>query len=464
MTAVVDDTSDLSIAIRTALGKQTHAPFEIAPAPTEARQVTVEDFYAYMPMHQYIFVPDGQLWPASSVNGRVPPVAMGGNKTMKASDWLDQHRAVEQMTWMPGMPKVISDHLIADGGLIQRAGVASFNLYRAPRHAGGDPAQAGPWLTHVRKVFPAEAEHIISWCAHRVQWPGEKINHALVLGGAPGIGKDTLLEPVKYAVGGWNFAEVSPAQMLARFNGFAKSVILRISEARDLGDVDRYAFYEHMKIYMAAPPDVLRCDEKHVREYNVMNVTGVIITTNYRTNGIYLPADDRRHYVAWSEVTKEEFGADYWRELYSWFAASGREHVAAYLKGRDISTFDAKAPPPKTPAFWAIVDANRATEDFEFADVLEAWKYPDAVTIAMLIDAAKAQKRVIFAEWLADVRNRRAIPYRMEQAGYVAVRNDSVKDGLWKLGDRRQVIYTRKDMDPKEQIAAARALATSGRW
>ena len=92
------------------------------------------------------------------------------------------------------------------------------------------------------------------------------------------------------------------AQLLGRFNGFLKSVILRVSEARDLGDVDRFAFYDHMKAYTAAPPDVLRVDEKNIREYSVLNVCGVIITTNHKTDGIYLPADDRRHFVAWSDA------------------------------------------------------------------------------------------------------------------------------------------------------------------
>jgi hypothetical protein len=57
-----------------------------------------------------------------------------------------------------------------------------------------------------------------------------------------GIGKDTLLEPVKHAIGPWNFSEVSPQQTMGRFTGFLRSVILRISEARDLGDVNRYQF------------------------------------------------------------------------------------------------------------------------------------------------------------------------------------------------------------------------------
>ena len=144
------------------------------------------------------------------------------------------------MTWFPGEPTLIQDRLITGGGWIERHGAAVFNLYRAPTLAFGDPSKAGPWLDHVRNVYPTDADHIINWLAHRVQRPQEKINHALVLGGQQGIGKDTLLEPVKRAVGPWNFAEVSPQQLLGRFNGFLKSVILRVSEARDLGEVNRY--------------------------------------------------------------------------------------------------------------------------------------------------------------------------------------------------------------------------------
>ena len=80
-----------------------------------------------------------------------------------------------------------------------------------------------------------------------------------------------------------------------------------MSEARDLGDVNRFQFYDHMKAYTAAPPDVLRVDEKNLREHSVLNCCGVIITTNHKADGIYLPADDRRHYVAWSDLTKDDF-------------------------------------------------------------------------------------------------------------------------------------------------------------
>ena len=251
--------------------------------------------------------------PLPSVNARLPrmsvldphgqPVRNVKREviTISPTHWLDQNRPVEQMTWCPGLPMLITNRLAVLGGWIERPDVTCFNLYRPPRLKLGDASQAGPWLEHLHAVFnPDDATHILRWLAHRVQLPGQKINHALVLGGPQGIGKDTLLEPVKHAVGPWNFEEVSPVHLLGRFNGFVKSVILRVSEARDLGEINRFSFYDHTKVYTAAPPDVLRVDEKHLREHYVFNCLGFIITTNHKTDGIYLPADDRRHFVAWS--------------------------------------------------------------------------------------------------------------------------------------------------------------------
>jgi hypothetical protein len=242
--------------------------------------------------------------------------------------------------------------------------------------------------------------------------------------------------------------------MLGRFNGFLKSVILRVSEARDLGDVDRFQFYDHMKAYTAAPPDVLRVDEKHLREHYVFNCCGVIITSNHKTDGIYLPPDDRRHFVAWSDLTKEEFAPAYWNGLWEWYARGGYGHVAAYLARLDLTSFDPKAPPPKTPAFWDIVDANRAPEDAELADVLDNMGNPDATTLIRIIAAATGE----IMAWLADRKNRRAIPHRLEKCGYVPVRNGDAKDGFWKIRGTRQVIYGKSTIPISDRFRAARKL------
>ena len=435
--------------------------------------VSLDDFHAYMPQHNFIFVPSREPWPASSVNARIPPVPVfdaGGKAVLdekgkqvkiKASAWLDQNRPVEQMTWAPGHPMLIRDRLVSEGGWITRQGVTCFNLYRPPTIEPGDASKADPWREHVHKVFDGDgdAEHIIKWLAHRVQRPQEKINHALVFGSKKqGTGKDTLLEPVKHAIGPWNFQEVSPQQVLGRFNGFLKRVIMRVNEARDLGDVNRYQFYDHMKAYTAAPPDVLRVDEKNLREHSIFNCVGVILTTNHKTDGIYLPAEDRRHFVAWSNRTPEDFEEGYWNKLWRWYDDGGNRHVAAYLAGIDISTFDPKAPPPKTAAFWDIVEANRAPEDAELADVLDKLGNPDATTLGRIRNKVQDEN---FNRWLADRRNSRAIPHRLEMCGYVAIRNDTNDRGFWIVDGRRQVVYAKATLSIREQMQAASKLSSS---
>ena len=428
-------------------------------------KVWYDDFYAYMPSHQYIFVPTREMWPAGSVNVRLPnvllfdsngaPIMDGKGEqqvSVPASVWLDKNRHVEQTTWIPGKPELIEDKLINDGGFIDRPGTRVFNQYRGAVIKLGNASLAKKWLDHVHRVYPTDAEHLIKWFAHKRQRPEIKINHALFLGGAQGVGKDSLLEPVKHAVGPWNFKEQSPQQILGRFNGFVKSVILRVSEARDLGDIDRFALYDHLKTYTAAPPDVICVDEKHLREHYVFNVTGLIITSNHKTDGIYLPADDRRHYVAWTDLEKADFTDEYWDGLWGWYEReNGLAHVAAYLAELDVSGFNPKAPPPKTAAFWEIVNAGVPEENGELRDVLDGMINPVTVTLEEIASAAP----IGLTDWLADRKNRRVMRHRLESVGYVLVPNPSSDDRLWKINGKRQAIYGRKDIPLKERLFCA---------
>jgi hypothetical protein len=196
---------------------------------------------------------------------------------------------------------------------------------------------------------------------------------------------------------------------------------------------------------------VLRVDEKNLREYSLLNVCGVIITTNHKSDGIFLPEDDRRHFVAWTELTKEDFTEDYWNGLWGWYERGGNRHIAAYLASLDISGFNPKAPPPKTPAFWDIVAASQAPENAELADVLDHMGNPDATTLIRIAVHAEAPLGI----WLMDRKNSRQIPHRLEQCGLVRVRNDLAKDGLWVINRKRQVIYAKKSLSLQERVRAA---------
>jgi hypothetical protein len=425
----------------------------------------LDEFVAFLPAHKYIFIPTRGMWPASSVNSQIAPIPKvdangkperddkGKQKYIAANVWLDQNHPVEDMTWAPGEPELIKDKLINQGGWFDAPGRTIFNFYQPPTIVPRE-GDVSPWLNHIKMLYGATADHIVFWLAHRVQHPGDKINHSLVLGGAPGIGKDTILAPVRLGVGSWNFTEPSPKQAMNRFNKFNRSVIMRINEARDLGDVDRYAFYEHMKLIGAAPPETMIIDEKNIPEYYIPNVTGAIITTNYKTSGLYLPADDRRHHVNWSDApegskTKECV------ELWKWYENGGYEMVAYYLNHLDLSKFDPKAPPPKTEAFWEIVNASRSEEDAELADVLDNMNWPKVVSLHQIRDAATGA----FRDWLLERRNGRLIPHKLENCGYRTLRNpDDRTHGRWKIGETRQTFYVKRELSEAEGIKAVEEL------
>jgi hypothetical protein len=439
-----------------------------APPVERIRGASMDDFEAYLPSHHYVFMPTREMWPAVTIDDILPTVPLfnaDGTAVVnakkkpvriKASQYLSRTKPLEQMTWAPGEPDIIRDRLVADGGWLDRKGSRSLNLYRPPVPIAGDALMAGPWVDHVERLYGDDALHIIKWLAHRAQRPAEKINHALVLGGAPGIGKDSILEPVKYAVGPWNVAEISPKRLTDKFNGFGRSVILRISEVKDLGEMSRYDFYDRTKTYCAAPPDVLEINEKNKGEYYVFNVCGVVMTTNYKTDGIYLPRDDRRHYVAWSKVTDADLPPGTMQALWDWYEAGGYGHVVAYLKTLDISDFDAKATPHKTDAFYDIVDANAAPESNELTNLLAGMGNPDALTMTQLQGAAMQDHE--FYRWLTDRANFKRIKHRLEDCGYENIRNDMAADGRWEVAGRRIAVYARAMLSTRDKLAAATKL------
>jgi len=362
---------------------------------------------------------------------------------------------VEQASWVPGEPEIIEGRLISEGGWREHRGARCLNLYRPPAQIIGDAALAGPWLDHLIMIYPSDHEHIADWLAQRIRHPEVKPNHAIVLGGAPGIGKDTILVPVRIAVGPWNFKDISPGNLMEPFNPHVRAVILRVSEAHDLGEserLNRFALYERTKIYAASPPEVLRCNEKFLPSYYVPNVLGLIVTTNHKNDGIYLPSDDRRHYVAWSTIKKEAFAAGYFERFWRWLLhEGGAGHVAAYLAERDLSKFDPHAPPPLTPAFYDIVNAARSPEDAQLADALDELTHPDICSL----ETVATSKTGAAMEWLHELRSRRALPHRMERCGYITCRNPGTEDGLWRIKGRRQVLYAKEELTPDERLKAA---------
>jgi hypothetical protein len=197
-------------------------------------------------------------------------------------------------------------------------------------------------------------------------------------------------------------------------------------------------------------------DEKNIPEHEVMNVTLVILTAN-RTDGIYIPPDDRRHDVMWSRLTKYDFTEDYWISMWKWYDEGGDGHVAAYLATLDISTFNPKAPPPQTEAFWTIVDADAPEEGgLRICRQATLGGHPQSD------NQGSDGTGIDILRWLEDRRNRRSIPIGSTQ--WDISRWHSARDtGLWVVAGVRQVVYAKRPAPGADRAVTALKDKLTGR-
>ena len=267
-----------------------------------------------------------------------------------------------------------------------------------------------------------------------------------------------MLEPVRQAVGPWNFAEHRPRSFVGPFNGF-EAVILRVNEARDPATYDRYQFYEHMKVYAAAPPDVLRINEKNIGEYYVPNLLRLDHHDQPQDNGIYLPADDRRHFVAWSDLTKDDFTDGYWKDLWRWYDARRlrpRRRVARPARSLRLQP------------------QGTATQDRGLLDHRQRQPRPRGRRTGRRARQARQPRRHHARRGHAPGRRRlpsmaarpQEPPHHSASLRGLRLRPGAQprqRQGLWVINGARQVVYGRRDHDRRTHIARIRLMNQGGK-
>jgi hypothetical protein len=129
---------------------------------------------------------------------------------------------------------------------------------------------------------------------------------------------------------------------------------------------------------------------------------GVVITTNHKVGGLFLPPDDRRHFVAWTTVERSAFDEAYWTRYWERLDAGGADAAADYLRALDLRRFNPKAPPRQTQAFWEMANAMRSEKETEMDDIIEILGRPNALVIGNIISRASSLDRNGFVEWLKD--------------------------------------------------------------
>jgi hypothetical protein len=288
----------------------------------------------------------------------------GKRPKIEASVSFDEHRQDKGARSLVGITYAAGETV-----LVSRDGLVYGNRWRDARPTPV-AADVSAWLRHVERMVPIEfeREHLLNALAHKVQYPGHKINHAILLGGNHGSGKDTLFAPFFWSIGGKgkvNCSLVKNEELTSQWGYALECEVMEIAELRQAEARDRRALENTLKPIIAAPPELLPVNRKGLHPYMALNRVFVVAFSNERV-AISLPSEDRRWFVLWSDEGKmEEPDAV---ALWNWYEhRGGFAAVSAYLHTRDVSAWNPNAAPPMTEAKAIMVEHGMSgAESFRF--------------------------------------------------------------------------------------------------
>jgi hypothetical protein len=335
-------------------------------------------------------------------------------------------------TWYPGKPLVLKDQTLGDEGqLLSTPGESTRNSWHAPPQIRTKET-AGPWIEHVRRLYPEAAEHIFSWFAYLLQNQDKKINHALIFGGAQGIGKDTIIHPLKqYLTVNDN---VNIRDLFHNYTGqLGGFKLLVLQEARDSGHHNLREINEILKPWLTQPPVAIQINPKYGRVYWQANLAQFVIMTNDE-EGLHLGEGERRYYPAWS-VIEEPPPADYFTALYQWMDKNW-DAVVQFLLDRDVSDWDPTGIPPRTQWYKELRESSKPVLSHVIQDMGE-----HILTKPMVVSYVKMME-----DEPALPRARRGWGAVWKGAGFVRVPNPDEKRGRWLVDGHRTDVYCTKDV------------------
>ena len=290
----------------------------------------------------------------------------GKRPKIEAGTCFDENRQKKGARILKGVTYAAGESI-----LCARDGIVYGNRWRDARPV----AVAGnikPWLDHVERMVPEEKEraHVLDVMAFKLQKPHIKINHAVLHGGNPGSGKDTMWAPFFWSIGGKalrNVSLVRNEEITSQWGYALETEVLVVNELRQSEARDRRALENTMKPLIAAPPEFLSVQRKGLAPYDLVNRLQIIAFSNERV-AINLPSDDRRWFVIWSDAPRmnDADGAKIW----AWLEAGGKSAVAAWLHARDVSAFAPGATPMLTEAKAIMVEAGMSGAESFLVDLM----------------------------------------------------------------------------------------------
>ena len=295
-------------------------------------------------------------------------VSNHNGRRIEASVYFDENRAALGAHALVGVTYAAGDSV-----LVAKDGLVYGNRWRDARPAVAGAGDPSLWVQHLERLIPEqfERDHLLDVMAFKVQHPGIKINHAVLLAGDPGAGKDTALAPFFWAVCGpskTNYSLVKADELAGQWGYALECEVMEISELRQTEARDRRALENLLKPIIAAPPEFLTINRKNLAPYLAPNRLLVVAFSNVRA-AISIPSDDRRWFVLWTDAPP--MLPDEARAMWRWYKENGGfEAVAAYLRARDVSAFDPGARPPMTEAKALLIEHGMSSAESYLVDMI----------------------------------------------------------------------------------------------
>lgn len=269
----------------------------------------------------------------------------------------------DDMIYLPGHPRVT-----------QWENKVVLNMWKNQPEVTPIEGDAGPWLKHLKWIMPSKSDqdHFLMWCAYLLQNQDRKINHALLIGGPPRIGKDTLLEPLKRYLGSYNVSEPSAEELKENFTDYLHHRKLVIFQ--ECQNFDKLNVENKLKPMLAAPPHTLRVRLFGQGFYETPNLVQCIFMSNHR-NALKISRGDGRYYTIWCEVAPKP--RKYYADLYNWLETQhGYAIVVNYLLNYETTGFSASTPPPVTEYKKLMMEMSGSDLEMAIAERISEKKPP----------------------------------------------------------------------------------------
>jgi len=265
--------------------------------------------------------------------------------------------------------------------------------------SSNDWASREHWATvrdHIYNLMScdAEAEMMIKWMAHNVQYPGLKILWAPVILGPQGAGKTTIERIMSSVMGQQNVRTISLDEIYSSFTGWAEGACVRFIEEIRIAGHSRHDVMNKLKPYLTNERvTVVRKGRDGV---DVLNTQNYACFTNHK-DAIVVDKEDRRYGVFRTKaITRQDvelmFDKEYWDRLYEAINNYAGD-IRSWLLSIDLSEFNRVAAPPMTTAKIQMIKETRNEDEANLDEVLSQTAYgvtKNVVVTTFVNDALRA--------------------------------------------------------------------------